>query len=50
MEVQKTCGQNHVISSLQNSDQVLFSILGHVFVEEQTFLPQKTTRKPSLWP
>ena len=36
MGVQKTCGQNHGVSSLQNSGQVLFCISGGIFVGKQT--------------
>ena len=36
MGVQKTCGQNHGVSSLPNSGQVLFCISGGIFVGKQT--------------
>ena len=41
MEVQKTCGQNHRISSLQNSDQVFFSVYQEVSLWENRLKKKK---------
>ena len=49
MEVQKTCGQNHRISSLQNSDQVFFSVYQEVSLWENR-LKKKKAWKSSFRP